>query len=95
MIHFSFRAGADIDGGGGAFERETGEKQDGKQADCELFQNNVSYLNKTIHKLTYLKYNNQQLRNLFINKFNHCLFVAFSYHKKAVQTSQSARLYSK
>ena len=54
MIYFSFWACADIDGRGGAFERETGEKQDGKQTDCELFQNNVSYLNKTIHKLRYL-----------------------------------------
>jgi len=86
MIHFSFGAGADIDGGGGAFERETGEKQDGKQAECEFFQNNVSYLNKTIHKLTYLKYNNQQLRNLFINKNYIYLSVVISCHKKNVQT---------
>jgi hypothetical protein len=54
MIYFSFRASADIDSGGGALERETGEKQNGKQAECEFFQNSVSYLNKTIHKLTYL-----------------------------------------
>jgi hypothetical protein len=54
MIYFSFWAGADIDGRGGALERETGEKQDGKQAECEFFQNSVSYLNKTIHKHTYL-----------------------------------------
>jgi len=30
MIYFSFGAGADIDGGGGALERETGEKKNGK-----------------------------------------------------------------
>ena len=86
MIYFSFGAGADIDGGGGAFKRKTGEKKNGKQAECEFFQNNVSYLNKTIHKLTYLKYNNQQFRNLFINKFNLCLFFVISPYKKAVQT---------
>jgi hypothetical protein len=54
MVHFSFWAGADIDGGRGALERETGEKKNGKQAECKFFQNSVSYLNKTIHKLTYL-----------------------------------------
>lgn len=69
MIYFSFRASADIDSGGGAFERETGEKQNGKQAKCKFFQSCVSYLNKTIHKHTYFKYNNQQFGLLFINKF--------------------------
>jgi len=54
MIYFSFRAGADIDSGRGALERESREKQDGKQAECEFFQSSVSYLNKTIHKLSYL-----------------------------------------
>lgn len=93
MIHFSFGAGAYIDGGGGALERETGEKKNGKQAECDFFQSSASYLNKTIHKLTYFRYNNQQFRNFFINKFNHCLFVAFFCHKKAVQTLRSARLY--
>ena len=54
MIYFSFGAGADIDGGRGALERETGKKQNGKQAECEFFQSSISYLNKTIHKHTYL-----------------------------------------
>jgi hypothetical protein len=86
MIHFSFGASADIDSGRGALERETREKQDGKQAKCEFFQSSVSYLNKAIHKLTYFRYNNQQFRTFFINNFNHCLSFAFFYNKKTVQT---------
>jgi hypothetical protein len=54
MIYFSFWTGADIDGGRGALERETGEKKNGKQAERKFFQSSVSYLNKAIHKLTYL-----------------------------------------